>query len=82
MSEELKKLNELHVDIWHLHKKYYPLPDDDKGWDDLIFDIGALREKYPDNSELGSIRHELVRAVVNTLDSRYYEGRHYDRNNI
>lgn len=75
MDEKLKRLNELHVDVWHFHKKYYPLPEKEKGWEELQTDINLLQEKYPDGSELGSVRYELVKAVVNTLDSRYYEGR-------
>lgn len=75
MDEKLKRLNELHVDVWHLHKKYYPLPEKEKGWEELQTDIDSLQKKYPDDSELGSVRYELVKAVVNTLDSRYYEGR-------
>lgn len=75
MEDKLKRLNELHVNVWHLHKKYFHLPisGTDQEWEELMKDYQALEERYKDDDELDLIRYQLVRAVVDTIDRRFYD---------
>lgn len=72
--DRLKELFQLHTDLWLLHKKYYHLPSSgtDQEWDQLIVDYQALEKKYKQDPELSQICYQLVKAVVETIDTRYY----------
>jgi len=74
MDEQLKRLNELYVDIWHLHKKFFHLPESNKveDWDKLIEEYQALEKKYKEDPELDQIREKLVLVVVKTLDEKHF----------
>ena len=77
IEERLRQLNELHVDIWHLHKKYYHLPEDgtEEEWEQLIDDYQALEKKYEQDPELSEICIQLIKAVVKTIDDRHFKGK-------
>lgn len=67
---DLKKVYQVHADVWSLHRKYYS-PQTDAEWDALAEEAGKLMEKYEKDPELEDISFQLICAVTRSIDNRW-----------